>query len=73
MIHANTYNLLCWERWKYLKMEILQTGKYLVKWLKEWGGDGPSDSPENIIVAMMHTNRFGESKILKNVICLLQE
>ena len=28
-------------------------------------------SAENIIVAMMHTNRNGESKILKNVIFLL--
>ena len=46
-------------------MEILQTGKYLVKWLKEWGAMDLVASAENIIVFMIHTNRFGESKILK--------
>jgi 3-oxoacid CoA-transferase subunit B len=32
-----------------------------------WGSNGPVASAENIIVAMMHVNKAGESKILKNV------
>ena len=33
---GNMFNLLFWALWRFLKMEILPIGKYLVKWLKEW-------------------------------------
>jgi 3-oxoacid CoA-transferase subunit B len=56
-------------------MEVSENGdianwKTQEKWSKEWARNGFSPSAENIIVAMMHVNKAGESKILKNVRCL---
>jgi acyl CoA:acetate/3-ketoacid CoA transferase beta subunit len=45
----------------------LLTGKYRENG-KRYGRRGFVASAENIIVAMMHVNKAGESKILKNVV-----
>ena len=46
-------------------METLQTGKFPENGKRNGGAMDLVASAENIIVAMMHTNRQGESKILK--------
>jgi 3-oxoacid CoA-transferase subunit B len=67
MIRGQHVDLTILGIWKFLKTEI-SNWKIPGKMVKGMGGNGLVASAENIIVAMMHVNKAGQSKILKSVV-----